>query len=278
LHVWDVASGKRIATLATGTINYVAFSPEGRWLATNSGVQFPGERLKVWDVRSGTQAADFSFEKGGTPVSWISFAKSNGSPLTATGTFTRAWQFTANDGTHTVWSGSSPLAISPDGKLLITQSGLGGNLDVWDMTSGQKLTSIAAHKLSISSLAFSGDGRWLVTGGYETQVSRRDGTSEWRTRVWDTATWNERMSLAFLTTGGRCAAFSPDGHLLATEKSSEAVDLVQVEGGIPLATLKGTDPQPERHQFTPENVAFSPDGSLLAQGAQNGIRIWKVPR
>jgi WD40 repeat protein len=45
---------------------------------------------------------------------------------------------------------------------------MGGDVDLWDLASGQKLRTLAAHKLNIIALSFSGDGRWLLTGGQET--------------------------------------------------------------------------------------------------------------
>ncbi len=282
LSLWDLAAAKRIATLSNGPVNYIVFSPDGRWLAANSSVQFPGETLKVWDTKSRTLAADFTFGKGGSPVSSIAFA-GNGSPLTKIGPFTRAWEFTAGGETHTVWSGPSPLAISPDGKMLAAQFGLGGNLDIWDMTSGQKLVTLAAHKFSISALAFSSNGRWLLTGGQETPPRPANGAAhnlvaDWSIKVWDVASWKRRVSLSFSRIGAPCAAFSPDAHRLAIEKSWEVIELLDVDSGASLGILTAIDPQPQYHQFTPGNLAFSPDGTLLLQGAQNGIRVWKLTR
>lgn len=276
LEFWDLASSKRKKTFDTGSMNFVVFSPDGKWIATNSGARFPGEHLKIWEAMSGALAGDFAFEQGGTPFRWIAFTRDDRSPLTTLNLFTKAWQFLANDGAHNVWSASGPIAISADEKLLAAQSGVGGNFDVWDMRQARKITTIQAHKISISSLAFSSDGKWLVSSGQESAASA-DGVVSWRTSIWDTTKWVEKGSFSFRTRGAHCAVFSPDARLLAVEKSWDAIDLMPVEGGAPLASLAGADSQAGQHQFTPQNLAFSPDGAMLAQGAENGIRIWKVP-
>lgn len=275
LQFWDLASSTRTRILDAGRLNFVVYSPDGRWIATNSGTHFAGEHLKIWEVASGALAADFSFDTSGSPVSWIAFTRNSTLPLTTLNLFTKAWRFTANEGIHTVWSGSAAIAISPDEKLLVAQSGTGGNIDVWDMTQARKIATISAHKMSVAALAFSSDGKWLVTGGQEMLAT--DSNVSWSTRIWDTANWTEQTSLSFLTKGARCAVFSPDARLVAVEKSWDVIDLIPVGGGVPLASFEGTDSHTGQHQFTPENLAFSPDGTMLAQGAPQGIRIWKIP-
>src|SRR5712664_1666898 len=88
--------------------------------------------------------------------------------FTALGPLSRSFEFTADGEKHTVWSSPSPVSVSPDQKILAARSGMGGDVDLWDLASGQKLRTLAAHKLSIIALSFSGDGRWLLTGGQET--------------------------------------------------------------------------------------------------------------
>jgi hypothetical protein len=90
--------------------------------------------------------------------------------------------------------------------------------------------------------------------------------------VWDVGNWKERISITFPIIRPPSALLSPDG------RSRELVDLVEVNTGTSLGTFAATAPG----SFTgwslgKPNLAFSPDGTFLFQGARNGIRTWKLP-
>ncbi len=279
-NIWDLETRKLITRLE-GAANFAVFSKDGRWLAINPGNRFPGETLKVWDTKSWTLAADFHFAQRGTPVFSIAFIP-NDSPLTALGPLSRSFEFTADGEKHTVWSSPSPVSVSPDQKILAARSGMGGDVDLWDLASGQKLRTLAAHKLSIIALSFSGDGRWLLTGGQETparlpSIGGQMPPIETRITIWDTTTWTEHYSQAFNRIGSGAASFSLDSRILIVEKDWDLVELFDIASGMPLATFTAADPLSHSRQFSTGNLLITPDGSLLMQAAQNGVRIWRVP-
>ncbi len=279
-NIWDLETRKLITRLE-GAANFAVFSKDGRWLAINPGNRFPGETLKVWDTKSWTLAADFHFAQRGTPVFSIAFIP-NDSPLTALGPLSRSFEFTADGEKHTVWSSPSPVSVSPDQKILAARFGMGGDVDLWDLASGQKLRTLAAHKLSIIALSFSGDGRWLLTGGQETparlpSIGGQMPPIETRITIWDTTTWTEHYSQAFNRVGSGAASFSLDSRILIVEKDWDLVELLDIASGMPLATFTAADPLSHSRQFSTGNLLITPDGSLLMQAAQNGVRIWRVP-
>lgn len=76
IHLWDVASGKEVVTLSRqeqGTLNTtaLAFSGDGRLLATGSGERVPG-RVRVWELASGQEV--HCFEAGQAGISSLAFA------------------------------------------------------------------------------------------------------------------------------------------------------------------------------------------------------------
>jgi WD40 repeat protein len=195
------------------------------------------------------------------------------------------------------------MAFSPDGRLLATaDSGMdrrpgapvvrdrgwrpalpSGTARVWDTATGRCLRTVSGHANGVECVAFSPDGRLLVTADLG-----RDGT----VRVWDTATGRRLHTIAGYTdVAGHTymvisAAFSPDGRLLATGDSrltqvSTAGEPAQVRDsgnarvwdaatGRRLHTLSG-------RAGGIRSVTFSPDGRLLAtvgyRGAKNA-RVW----
>ncbi len=112
--------------------------------------------------------------------------------------------------------------------------------------------TLLGHKGAVWSVAFSPDGKHLVSGG-------QDGT----VKVWDAATGQELLTLKGHTSPVRSVAFSPDGNRIATgagdpNKPAEA-KVWDAGTGQELLALK---------RFTGEvwSVAFSPDGKRIVTG------------
>ncbi len=55
-------------------------------------------------------------------------------------------------------------------------------LRLWDLATGRELKTIECHSPSVASVAFSPDGRTLISGGYDCNVY-----------LWETATGNQRL-------------------------------------------------------------------------------------
>jgi hypothetical protein len=147
--------------------------------------------------------------------------------------------------------------LSPDGRLvactLKTSFHAVARVLVFDVDDGRLLTSIAA---SAKHLAFSPDGRWLVTGS---------AFSDDKARVWEIASGREIAKLgrgAFHT-----VAFSPDGHrIVAVSEHELQVWEVPTSAGKS-AQLAWSRPHSRKHDWlkraTWTRVAFSSDGAQL---------------
>jgi WD40 repeat protein len=194
-----------VITLTTEDADTLVFSPDGRWLAANPGVfPSPGSSLVVWDTKTWAVAASITPQRDphqGAPVQWIAFGGAQ--PGQKQLSYAQGLRFAADGKTQTVWYGVGPLAVSPDGKLLaeLGQRSF-SDVELWDTNTGQKLQAFAAHKMVTNSLAFSRDGRWLLTTGQESQRTPVDphtftGTTEYTVKVWDARTWKERTSVSY---------------------------------------------------------------------------------
>lgn len=122
--LWDVATGRRTATLAEGSIiTGVAFSPDGRILAVGD---YSGH-VGLWDVATGRRTATLA-EVG--PVASVAFSP-DGHALVTGDSLGNISFWNAADGqlfALLAETGSvSDLAFSPDGQVLAI-GGVNGNI------------------------------------------------------------------------------------------------------------------------------------------------------
>lgn len=273
LRVWDVVNGTEIVTLADAGVNRAVFSGDGKWLASNPGGQYPGKTLKIWNTQTWKEAASL-IQESGFPAFWFGFSEGKSGPLKIGNTWSR--QFEAGGESHTLWISGGTMAVSPDGKWLAQPSGgPNGIVDIWDATTGQKLQTIPAHRLAVMKLSFSRDARWLVTVGQDNNPMMVQGQPGVmigypRVSVWDTATWRPQFSLEFPSRGAPGVDTSANGGLLAVSKGGGATQLFDLEQKKPVVILNSMD-------ALPGSIAISPDGTVVVQGAREGIRLWRLP-
>jgi WD40 repeat protein len=250
---------------ASGRIFQVAFSPDGKRLASATRGEAVPPEFKVWDPRTGKEL--FSLPGKHSPFAPGALAFSpDGRLLARTGSArgtVELWDATTGrlartlDHVGTAWS----LAFSPDGNRLALGSGLGVDaapVRICDVASGKILLTLAGHQSYVYSLAFSPDGKRLATGGHDDKV-----------KIWDLGTGREALVLKNQGPSVSGVAFSPDGKLLAST-NQELVKVWDARTGEELFCMRG-------HEGTVNAVAFSPDGKRLASGSSDQmIKLWDV--
>ncbi len=120
---------------------------------------------------------------------------------------------------------------------------------------------LKAHDDQVYSVAFSPDGKYLATGGFDNLV-----------KVWDFTQRKELFKLTGHTGPVYCVAFSKDGTTLASSSDDKTVRLWNVADGKFLREIKG-------HTGIVDSVAFSPDGKTVATGSSmpdKTVRLWNV--
>ncbi|MGW3134037.1 nSTAND1 domain-containing NTPase [Streptomyces sp. NPDC001123] len=153
------------------------------------------------------------------------------------------------------------LAFSPHGHTLAVTGDTGASL--WDLGDPAHPRRIS-RSFQGSSPLFSPDGRLLAMGNAE------DGS---HVRLWDLRDpAHPRDVGAALGTTAVTAAFSPDGHVLATAADDDTWRLWDITGDH-LRPL--TDPL--RVAATGiQSLAFSPDGHTLLTGGQSATLFWET--
>jgi WD40 repeat protein len=233
------------------------FSPDGRSLVSGGGeLSCP----LLWNLATGASSS-FPAEREG----WINtMALSPNGKLLVTGSADGTvilWDFTERELLARLIppTGGSIVAaaFSPDGRWLVAGYG-DSTLRVWDISTYQPKAIYRGHRYGITSVAFSPDGRTIVSSSEDRTV-----------KVWDLAPRSRDEVLATGNSWVTTTTFSPDGKRLASLGLEEGVLTVwDVATRSRLADL--TKPS-----FTiAPNAIFSPDGEILAETADERIKLW----
>ena len=235
INVWDIDSGNKVRTFGTDyktpgyKIMAMAISPDGKSLAARYN-----SGIVMWDMESST---------------------------------TR-WSMEDGYASHGVFS------FSPDSTKLVyysiidSEDGIKGNVVILDVTTGNKLVTIAEGLRTIYSLAYSPDGAtvagalndtikiWDAKNGKETGVLTghgdrvnavaysRDGkmilsaSLDKTLKVWDTKTMREIRTFSGHTKGVETASFSSDGlSAVSTADYGEPINLWNIKTGEKIVSL-----------------------------------------
>jgi WD40 repeat protein len=263
LKLWKASSGNLLRTICSDTNLVfwdVAFSPDNRQIITGCGDGW----VRVWAVDTGRQILAFSGHNT-APVLSVSFS-SDGRKILSSG----------EDGTASVWDAGDGANLfrrqerhrlvravfSPDGQCFATASedalrstAEDAPITIWDATDGRKLLTLPGQVGGVSNLAYSPDGRHIVSGGMgRTAV------------IWDTSTGRMVHSLdghsdqviRVLFTGGRNARVIT-GCFDHTSKVWDAAT------GQELVTLRG-----------PVIAAVSPTGRHFVTVDDPPVKVWSI--
>jgi WD40 repeat protein len=147
------------------------------------------------------------------------------------------------------------IAVSPDGRWVVTTVRPAGPVKVWDARDGKVVRQLPACAGGLFP-RFSTDGRQLTVWG-------EPGPGG----VYSTETWEPTLQYS-----GR-GLLSPDGRLLASETGMGIIQLLDAGTGREVARLE--DPNQEA---IPYHV-FTPDGTRLltiSNGRAGGIHVWDL--
>jgi WD40 repeat protein len=187
LKVRDAETGQTTLVIPerTGHVNCVAFSRDGRRLVTGSA-----ETVNIWDAQSGQEVLCL---KGHTGAVFTVGFSADGNRVVSGGYDKAVKVWDARSGQQILWlkGHTGPVyrvAFSPDGKRIVSASGgldgrgrpLSGELKMWDAQSGQETLSLKGHAGRVTSVAFSPDGKRLVSGSEDQTL-----------KIWDAQTTQE---------------------------------------------------------------------------------------
>jgi len=219
VHLWETDTFKKVGDLKSGWAFSLAWSPNSLRLAvgTRSGA------TQIWNLE--TMEMEMQLD-GNSPV--ISLAWTPNREILALGLLNgeiRIWQLETGElentliGSLLARSDTNGLAWLADGTLLASAH-QDQNVRIWDMETGKQaaISPLAGHHGWIRAVGWSQDGNCLVSGGEDTML-----------RIWDTRQGKMLTSLMAGTHPIWAAAWSPDGHFLAT---ADGIYNSHSEGGV----------------------------------------------
>ena len=255
IRLWDrhVTAEPRVLADQMEWITGLALSPDGREVVASGSDPVVSTR----DLLSG-QVNKFLYGNGAAVlgVAW----SPDGQTVLTSGADGTASVWDAPSG-RTSWSFTPGLGsvisraiFSPDGRSVAAVNQAYHNVTILLATTGRDQRWPGGIVGDVNDLAFSPDGRYLVTTG-----------PNHVTRLWDFATGQQVISI---TSDAGAVAFSPDGRSILTAEADKTARLWNARTGQLVRQLSG-------HTGNILALAFSPDGRFVLTGsADKTARLW----
>jgi WD40 repeat protein len=254
----SISTGELLTTWAehTGWIRQLAFSPDGKLLAT---VGNEDQTLRIWEIETGNCRHILTGHQG--PVLSCAFHPSQPIIVSGSGDQTvKFWDTTTGDCLQT-WAGQNhhiwSIAFSPAGQILATGDG-GGMIKLWHLETGECYATLTGHIGLVYSLSMSPNGQRMASSASDSTV-----------RVWDLQTGQCQRVLQEHTNDVFDVAFSPDGETLVSGSFDHSVKFWDTQQWLCRRTWRGFS-----NGFC---AAAECSGERLVTGSSDGyIRFWDL--
>jgi tRNA A-37 threonylcarbamoyl transferase component Bud32 len=151
------------------------------------------------------------------------------------------------------------VVFAPDCRHALTACPDESFFRLWDLESGKQVGRFVGHTGPVLSLAFSPDGRQVLSGSQDTTI-----------RVWNVADRTLLKTLRGHTSWVRAASFCPDGRHVVSGGNDAKVMFWDIDSGRRLEEFKG-------HLAPVSSVAVSPSGRLAVSASfDKTIRVWDL--
>lgn len=300
VRLWDIATGEPLGTIPMGQsfIPSVAFSPDGTTLATLhwTGVGPLGKGgtavISLWDVKTRHLRFTIEHTNDGTSValqerSRLAFNPADGTLVLLAGRFLGIWNLEIRKLQRQILAGAAgftggtseflSMAIRPDGKWIVTANSktIPTDVKIWNLQTGELVKTL--HSTTAQSVAFSPDGKNLLTVFGNT------------VQIWDTLTLQKRAS--FETHQGRTSRLGAPGLAISPDSQTLATAVLPPGGGKSDSLSEGfaevklwdVSRSPTRITFPTNRLIFSKfifssDSKTLMEADSNAgvLRIWDL--
>jgi WD40 repeat protein len=323
--LWQVSSRKAVAQINHGAnLASIAFSPDSKSIVTAGG-----HTARIWQIGSENDNADNSVsddlrnnllkltitpnatlnhEEVDTVLNVI-YSPDGSKIATASQEGVRVWEVKSKRRIAHLNQDQAVgrVVFSPNGEIVAT-AGFGSENDIvqiWEISSGRE-TSRMSHGAGLLGLAYSADGKAIITTSQDGQARTWKLSSQWEvTRLEHNPSATDIAyspdGKFIVTAGGRTAqvwevsngrsivrinsdglllgvAFSPNGKSVATASfsgSQETAQIWEISGKQEVAQAKKIAALD--YDASLFRITYSPDGKYVATAARDSTaRIWEV--
>lgn len=260
--LWNSINSRPVRVFQTPAcaVSDLAFSPDGKSLASVYVSGLYSSRLRIWDVESDRETLDLALDAGPlVGVAWVP----DGDRIAVQSDDGAFYILEADSGRQVAkWSSShdsvGSIAFNNDGSLLATCTDQ--SVRVWQTSTQSLVHELQGHTAPVMNAVFNPAGTLIASASNDHSI-----------RLWDAATGQHLRTLTGHGGTPFGLAFSADGTRLASSSADQTVKLWDVATGLELQSLVG-------HADWARDVAFSPDGQQLASAGYDGtVRIWHAP-
>ncbi len=284
LKLWDVATGREIRTFKghSDNIDSVAFSPDGKYALSGSA----DKTLKLWEVKTGREVRAFTGHS--SYVNSVTFSPEGKYALSgSTDKTLKLWDVATGRELRTFrghTDGIKSVVFSPDGRYALSGS-WDDTLKLWDLSpyvqspllvvaknqtvppqstsSNEPIRIIEGHSGTVLSVAYSSDGKYILSGSQDKTLILWDAKTGARIRMM--GGWFRGHNY-FVSS----VAFSPNVKYMLSGGYDKTIRLWEVDTGKELRTIRG-------RTGIVWSVAFSPNGRYGFSGtAGNAPILWKM--
>ena len=255
IKILEVSKGELVATLSghLSYINSVSISANGEYLASGSVYQ----TIKIWDVAGGNVLAvlDGTMARFTLDGKYLAVMDSENFQF-------NIWELRGAEIVSIFKNLDKGILnetiFSPDrSQLASVVSFEGGDeiIKIWDVPSGNLISSLIGHEGLINSMDFSPDGRYLASAG----GIPIDGLNwDFYVRIWEIKSGKKVTEFGGLKSHVYLVKFSPDGKYLASG-SEDGIRIWDLLNEQEVDTLRAD-------QGSVTTLSFSPNGRYLASG------------
>jgi WD40 repeat protein len=265
---WNAKTGKMIHMFEghTGWVTSVSISPDGKYIASGSA----DNTILLWDGETAGKVGQFGENYD---VQSLAFSH-NGKHIIFNSRSTICMLDVQTGEILPVIKDNfqliSDMGVSPDGQFIVVvgdkdttdiHPATGHDVHtvhLWDVQQGE-LSELVGHTDTVQCVAFSHDGKKIVSGSADKTV-----------HVWDPHTKKIFCMFEGHTDCVRSVAFSPDGEYIVSTSHDTTVRVWDVGTRAVHKIFRG-------HTGWVRTVGFSPDGKHIVSGSHdNTLRVWET--